>query len=155
MQVTQHSTVLSLEGGGGGSKGLCTPGIRRLHSEKNRNKNRWFAPLPPGFENLTTAPQYISPIITHTYCGPMCRWPFKAGRWCSLNQARFTNVTWMSTAIVLLLMLLFLLLLVVTALRTSSPIKSRPHTKIYFLPFQELAFTVNNAYIAKLLAKFT
>ena len=33
--------------------------------------------------------------------------------------------------------------------------KQTTHTKIYFLPFQELAFTVNIAYIAKSLAKFT
>ena len=33
--------------------------------------------------------------------------------------------------------------------------KQTTHTKKYFLPFQELALTVNNAYIAKSLAKFT
>ena len=33
--------------------------------------------------------------------------------------------------------------------------KQTTHTKRYFLPFQELAFNVNIAYIAKSLAKFT
>ena len=88
MQVTQHSTVASLEGR---LKGFWPPrNLEVPFRKENRKRNRQFALLPPGFQSLTTAPQYISPIITHTYCGPMCRWPFKAGRWCSLN---FTNVT--------------------------------------------------------------